>query len=248
MYQSINNEVCSLWATMPQYKKREKETAENIKEMLSVVKNPYIAFSCGKDSSVLADMILRINPRIPLRFISSGETRILHNVDDVLNHFEKKYNAKIEEINFDRVWSEEWENATFDEQRKAGRKDIQSIDNALYDGVFMGLRIDESRARSISLKKCRTDGTPKFTYKYNNKNFYRLCPLALWKTEDIGAYITKNSIPVLNWYREFGFESRTTARLTGDSLRQSTLFYIKATNPAGYAKLIRRFPELSVLV
>lgn len=244
----LNNEACGLYSKLQVFKRKEKEATKNIKEMLSVVKNPYIAFSCGKDSSVLADMILQINPRVPLRFISSGETRILHNVDDVLDYFVKKYNAKIEEINFDRVWTEEWKDATFDEQRKAGRRDIQSIDNSSFDGVFMGLRIDESRARSISLKKCHTDGTPKFTYKYNNKNFYRLCPLALWKTEDIGAYITKNSIPVLNWYREFGFESRTTARLTGDSLRQSTLFYIKATNPAGYAKLIRRFPELSVLV
>lgn len=242
-----SEDACRIYSKLPVYKNKVKKTITNIKEMLKKVDKPYIAFSCGKDSSVLADMVLQLNPKIPLRFISSGETRILHNVDDVINRFIQKYNANVEEICFDRVWSDEWKNSTFDEQRKAGRRDIQTINNSLYNGVFMGLRIDESRARSISLKKCQTDGLPKFMYKYTNRDFYRMCPLALWKTEDIGAYIVENEIPTLHWYEKFGFESRTTARLTGDAIRQNALFYVKTTNPEGYQKLLKRFPELSVL-
>lgn len=243
----INIDACRLYAKLKVFQKKKHQTQNDISEMLKRCDKPYIAFSCGKDSSVLADLVLKINPKIPLRFISSGETRILHNVDDVIDYFVKTYHADVEEICFDRVWSAEWKNATFDEQRKAGRRDIQSIDNSSYNGVFMGLRADESRVRSISLKKYQTDRLPRFMYKYINRDFYRLCPLALWKTEDVGAYIVENGIPTLRWYETFGFESRTTARLTGDAIRQNALFYIKTTNPEGYQKLLKRFPELSVL-
>lgn len=243
----INVDVCRLYSKLQTFQKKKHQTENNIYEMLKKCDKPYVAFSCGKDSSVLADLVLQINPKIPLRFISSGETRILHNVDDVIDYFVKKYHANVEEICFDRVWSAEWKNATFDEQRKAGRRDIQSIDNSAYDGVFMGLRMDESRGRSISLKTCKTEGLPDFMYRYAGREYYRMCPLAQWKTEDVGAYIVENDIPTLRWYQEFGFEGRTTARLTGDALRQSTLFYIKVVNPNGYQKLLRRFPELGVL-
>lgn len=242
----IDNKTCLVYSKLTTYKVKKQRTIDNIAEMLAVSKLPYIAFSCGKDSSVLADMVLELNPTIPLRFISSGETRILHNVDDVISYFREKYGANIEEIVFDRVFSEEWKDASFDEQRKAGRRDIQNIDNTKYDGVFMGLRSQESRGRQISLACCRTEGLPINMYKYANREFYRMCPLKEWKTEDVGAYIVENQIPTLNWYKVNGFDARTTARLTGDSIRQNTLSYIKMQNPVGFRRLVERFPELNI--
>lgn len=212
--------------------------------MLNIAETPYIALSCGKDSTVMADMVLQ-QKRVPCRFVSSGETRIIHNVDDVLNYF--KALTDVEEIIFDRIFSEEWAGATFDKQRKAGRRDIQSLNNDDYDGVFLGLRKEESRARSISLAKCQSKSLPRYTYKYNGeRDYYRFCPLADWTYQDVGAYIVENNLPVLTWYTEFGFQSRTTARLTGDAIRQNTLFWIKCHNPEGYHLLIKRFPELSI--
>ncbi len=242
----INSEICSLWAKMSQYQRKLDKTVENVKEMLSISKNPYVALSCGKDSSVMADMVLSIDSAIKCRFISSGETRIVHNVDEVMDYFRQRYNADVEEINIDRVFSDEWKDAEFDEQRKAGRRDIQNIDNSGYDGVFMGLRKDESRGRKITLSVHHSEGLPNNMYRYNGRAFYRMCPLADWKTEDIGAYLTVNKIPTLDWYNEYGFDSRTTARITGDAVRQNVLFYIHIHNPAGYQKLIQRFPELRI--
>lgn len=242
----ITESYCKLYANFDAYKKKLIRTKQLVTDMLSICKSPYVAFSCGKDSSVLADLILQQNSNVPLRFLSSGETRILHNVDTVINYFKENYHATIEEINVDRVFSDEWKSATFDEQRKAGRRDIQSMDNSLYSGVFMGLRIEESRGRAISLRMHKTKDFPKYMYKYVDKEYYRMCPLADWKTEDIGAYIVTHDIPILKWYRDFGFDSRTTARLTGDSVRQNTILWVKYTNPAGYAKLIDRFPELKI--
>lgn len=240
----LDKKTCALWATMDQYKRRLGKTRAAIAEMLRIVRRPYITFSCGKDSSALADMILRQNPKIPLRFLSSGETRIIHNVDDVMTYFRETYDADIEEIRIDRVFSPEWRNASFDEQRHAGRRDLQRLDNSAYDGVFMGLRAEESRHRQISLIMHQGRDLPRGLYKYADRDFYRACPLRDWKTEDVGAYITTHRIPVLKWYEHSGFEARTTARLTGDAVRQNTLFWLKLNNPAGYARLMQRFPEL----
>lgn len=244
----IKDEKCNLYAKLPAYQRKLSRTQERVREMLEICATPYVAFSCGKDSTVVADMVLRIRQDVPLRFISSGETRILHNVDDVMDWFRQTHGATIEEINFDRLFSEEWQGASFDEQRKAGRRDIQTIDNTAYTGVFMGLRKQESRGRQISLNACKTDGLPSYMYQYKGRDYYRMCPLADWTTDDVGAYIVTHGIPTLRWYQDFGFDSRTTARLTGDAVRQNTLVWVKKNNPAGYARLLERFPEFGQYV
>lgn len=242
----LDDKSCILHAKLGTYRAKVERTIENITEMLNIVNAPYIAFSCGKDSSAMADMILSIDSTIPLRFISSGETRIMHNVDDVINYFKDKYFATVEEIHIDRVFSDEWKTATWNEQRKAGRRDIQTIDNSGYDGVFMGLRSKESRGRMLSLAMCHTKGLPRNMYMYKNRQLYRMCPLKDWTTADVGAYITEHEIPKLKWYEDHGYEGRTTARLTGDAVRQNTLTWIKLNNPEGYAQLTARFPELKL--
>ena len=103
-----SEDACRVYSKLPVYKNKVKKTIMNIKEMLKIVDEPYVAFSCGKDSSVLADLVLQIDSKIPLRFISRGETRIIYNVDDVIDYFIKKYNANVEEILFDRIFSEDW--------------------------------------------------------------------------------------------------------------------------------------------
>ena len=172
-----SDEVCRVWAKMETYRQKLHNTRMLIAEMLTICPNPYIAFSCGKDSSVMADLILSIHPNVPCRFVSSGETRILHNVDDVMGYFKEKYRANIEEIVFDRVFTQEWQYASFDEQRKAGRRDIQSLDNSSFGGVFMGLRKQESRGRCVSLITHRTEGLPRNMYRYAGREYYRICLL-----------------------------------------------------------------------
>ena len=232
--------------------KRVNEAKEIIKDILPLLQNPYIAFSCGKDSSVLAHLVMQITPKIPLCFLSSGETRIVHNVDDVINWF-KARGATVEEILIDRVFSEEWKHATWTEQRKAGKHDLELLNAGNWDGVFMGLRIEESPNRKRSLLMLQTEGLPPFCYRYketNKKrgNIIRCCPLARWTADDIGAYLVTNNIPFLRQYHKYGMEARTTARLTGDAVRQYVLSDIKRDNPEGWRKLVKRFPEFSYFV
>lgn len=246
----IEQEPYRLHAKLPIYERRKAEAQRIIRGALEHMQRPYIAFSCGKDSSVLAHMVLQIDRSIPLRFLSSGETRLVHNVDEVLSFF-RDLGAEIQEINIDRVFTDEWINATWTEQRKAGRHDLELLNDRSFDGMFMGLRAEESRARKISLYQNQTIGLPPFCYRYisgKRESMFRCCPLARWTTKDVGAYIVEHGLPYLDWYDYQGFEGRTTARLTGDAVRQNALFWLKKTKPENFMVLAQRFPEFRLYV
>lgn len=227
------------------HRKKVAEAEEVTLGGLTHMKNPYVAFSCGKDSTVLAHLVLQQRD-VPLRFLSSGETRILHNVDDVMDWFRAR-GATIEEINIDRVFSEEWQDASWTEQRKAGNKDMDLLNKGDWDGLFMGLRAEESPPRKLSLYGHKSEDLPQFCYRYQTgrrRNFVRCCPLARWTTEDVAAYIVAHDLPLLRHYHNRGVEARTTARLTGDAVRRYALADIKRDNPDGWRRLVKRFPEL----
>ncbi len=246
----IDSELYRLHAKLPAYQRHVARAREIIGGILQHIKYPYIAFSCGKDSSVLAHMVMQFVPSAPLRFLSSGETRLVHNVDDVLQYF-NSLGAEIQEINVDRVFSEEWKDATWDEQRKAGRHDMELLNDSSFDGIFMGLRAEESRARKISLYKQQTDGLPYFCYQYKTgkrQDMIRCCPLGNWTTIDVGTYIIEHGLPYLDWYGHQGFEGRTTARLTGDAVRQYALVWLKKNKPDSWNRLSMRFPEFKYYV
>jgi len=230
------------------YRRRLEESQNIIKEILTIVERPYVAFSCGKDSSVLADLALTERSDIPLRMLVSGETRLIHNIDDVMDYFKAK-GAIIEELLIDRVFSDEWREANWTEQRKAGKHDIATLNHGDWDSFFLGLRAEESPPRKKSLYIHQTKGLPSFCYRYKaTGDMIRICPLTKWTTEDIGAYLVSHDIPLLRTYIHQGLQARTTARLTGDAVRNYALSDIKRHDPQAWNKLVQRFPELRSFV
>lgn len=245
MCQSNQSEALKLWSKMPQYKRKLERTNDLISEMLRVVSRPYIALSCGKDSSAMAHMINQHNPSIPMRFVSRGETRFLYeNIDCVLDYFRSI--GTVEEILFDRLFSDEWKSADFWTVENASKMDTRGLDSSDYDGVFLGIRKDESEGRRNSLKFHHTYGMPRYCYKYKNKNIVRMCPVADWNFKDIGAYLVTHEIPVLDWYENMGFEARTATRINGRAIENGNIKWLHIHNPSGYYKLIQRFPELKI--
>lgn len=243
-----DRDIAGLWSRHPTHRRRLDKSVEIIKESFKHCNRPFVAFSAGKDSTVLADLVLDANPKVPLRFLSSGETRLIHDVDKVIEYFVAR-GADVQEINMDRVFADGWEGATWDEQRKAGRRDMELLNDG-YDAVFMGLRAEESRNRQISLMNLRTEGLPPYCYKYKEmrNKMMRICPLAEWKHEDVAAYLYARELPVLEWYEDYGIKSRTTARLTGDAVRQNVLVWLKRKDLTAYTKLVERFPEFGLYI
>lgn len=232
-----------LHANLPIFRRHVSAAKSIIEEGLRNCERPFVAFSCGKDSAVMAHLIESISPGLPMRFVSSGETRLVHNVDDVLSWFRNR-GAQIEEICFDRVFSEDWKDATWNEQRKAGNKDLQNINRGEFGAVFIGLRAKEGPNRARTLAMHRTPGLSRGLYRAKS-GVLRICPLADFSEMDVAAYTAIHGIPMLDEYTEQGVSSRTTARLTGDAVRQGVVTRLRRKHPQKYSLLIRRFPELS---
>lgn len=234
------------------FKNKVDKTKELIYNMIEVDAKKFISLSCGKDSSVMTDIILDIDNTIPTHTALTWESKHINdNMDDVLNYFRQK-GGNINTSLVDYV-TEEYKDLCFWDMREL-RKSTHNERFAFndYEAVFIGLRKKESKFRDIALSKFKTKGLPEFTYKYvTDKDMYgkrytdiRMCPLGYWKTIDIAGYIVSRDIPLLNWYKYFGFDERTDPNLTPVGLKIGVLPKLKIINLNGYNKIIERFPEL----
>ena len=211
--------------------------------MLSLCSNPYLALSFGKDSLVMLDLVREQYPDIPCLFLKSEESYLMYNYKDVIaDYMERGVNIEVIETNRLSENNFEWTKA-----RKAGNKDF--LLKAFFrgwDGMFIGLRIEESKARRITLiKKSNNEiGDKIMKYKAGQREgMFRCCPMAYWTGFEVLLYLKEKKLPYLDIYDE-GEQIRTTARLTGDSVRQNTLFWIKQNKPENWNLLIKMIPEL----
>jgi 3'-phosphoadenosine 5'-phosphosulfate sulfotransferase (PAPS reductase)/FAD synthetase len=227
------------------FKRHMEEARSVIRAGFGVAANPYVAYSAGKDSSCLLWLVLEQRLDIAARILTSGETRLLHpDLDDILDWWRVRFPAlDLQEILVDRVFTSDWQEATWLEQRKAGRRDIVTyLPTAEFDGVLLGLRSEESKARLMANRR----GLMR-QYKATRKDAlagtWCICPLANWTMEDIGAFTALHDLPLLSAYDE-GLEARTTMRLTGDAARQNALVNLRLRDKVGYNRLVERFPEI----
>ena len=215
---------------------------EGIKKMLNVASNSYVSLSWGKQSICVADMIYKIKKDIPMFFLASEETWKMYNFDKVIDDFINKHPG----LNYECIQTHRFNNAkSWKEGRDNGDKDLQNMcDRREWDGWFWGLAKDESRSRKITLSVQKNNKIHPTVFRYTDGK-YRCCPIMNWDINDIAAYIYENSIEVLNIYKKFGLEMRTTARITKKARDSGAMFYINIINKRGYRDLSEVHEEVS---
>jgi 3'-phosphoadenosine 5'-phosphosulfate sulfotransferase (PAPS reductase)/FAD synthetase len=230
-----------VYSKTQQYKNRLRITIQSLNRFFELTENPYLALSFGKQSIVLAHIIYQIRPETPMILLRSWETFLLHDMERVIEEFMQtsKINLK---VNFkDNV---SWNDWNWQTTRDYGQNDIQKMGDEVnpdWDGVIMGLSKDESVARRISCSSSNTDWKTIFQYKDGR---YRCTPIQFWQLNDLAAYISTNSIPLLSAYSN-GLEVRTTARITRNCAEMNGLIDLKHRDISSYNLIIKRFPELS---
>lgn len=210
---------------------------------------PYVAFSAGKDSSVLLDLVVsEVAGPVTARILTSGESRLMHaSLDQILDWWRQRHpRLDLQEINVDRVFADGWQDADWHTQRKRGKSDIRELLPQGRDGVWLGLRADESGGRRMSL---RSQG---LVYQYAGTRTdplagtWRFCPLAWWSDRDVASYCVTHGLPLPQAYAWTGIEAtRTTMRLTGDAMRGNALQQLRVRDPERFRALLARFPETS---
>jgi sulfate adenylyltransferase subunit 2 len=213
-----------IYATMPEYKYRVKGTNWFIQKALTEVKNPYLACSFGKDSTVMLHLVLLQFPEIPIRFATHPETEILDNYREVIDWWKEKFDINLTEVFCDG------------ELVKVKHHQRKMLGNVEADAFFVGLRADESVARRMSLRKYG-----KF-HQLKSSGVIRIAPLADWTERDIAAYIYSNDLPLLSAYGFHGVDTRTSAGIPRSCIDIS-LNNLKLRDIGRFNRLCELYPD-----
>lgn len=218
----MDNKTALLYTQLKSYKALVNKTSGFIRWALERVKNPYVACSFGKDSAVMLHLVLMQRPEIPVIFVRRIETDLIDNYQEII--------SKWGGINLRQLTVKGWL-----ETGSNKRTVSTATANLENDSYFVGLRMDESAARRISIK------TSGMFYK-NSSGKFRICPMADWTTKDIAAYCIHNDLPILSKYLDEGFNSRTTSgiprRFASESLQS-----LKHRDIESFNKLLKLLPD-----
>jgi predicted phosphoadenosine phosphosulfate sulfurtransferase len=220
----IGEKEARLYATMPEHKALVNKTKGFIKWALERVKNPYLACSFGKDSSVMLHLVRDVYPYVPVVFVSRVETNLVDNYEEIISAWG---DINLHQVNFNQ-----------DTLQFINKSVIRTAMEAIkydYDSYFIGLRAEESNGRRITLKK---DGM----FYQMADGLKRISPIAFWKTKDIAAYCVANDIPTLDKYKIEGFDARTTAGISSKTPHES-LSYIRQNNIDAFNQILKLMPD-----
>lgn len=215
------------YARMPSHAKRVDEARRCVEVALEKCAQPYVAFSCGKDSAAMLHMVQQFVPGIEARFIRWTESELLDDFERVIREWQARgINLTILDLHRDSIFE------------RGGDRWQQLQELSPCDGYFIGLRAEESRARRMTLK---AHGD---IYRMAN-GLLRISPLAWWKTEDVAAYTVTHDLPTLNAYVTDGFDQRTSARVPREEVRSESLTALRIRDPQRWNLLCAKYPEVA---
>lgn len=245
--QSINRQTDLLHAKTIEFVTKVSKSHDIIKDALRHMKKPYLSFSGGKDSTVMLHMVLKHKPDIPVIYWDANAS--YPDTEHFINKIVKERN-----LNFIRRRTE----SMFSVFHKYGithpqieNKTMMStvyepikklIEDYGFDGVFVGLRSQESKGRRKLIKS-------RGCLFYNKSQKVMEClPVAQFTVEDIWAYITANDLKYNTIYDKTSMTHRNDLRVSywcGESCKEMGRWvWLKKEYPGLYNKFTSEFPEV----
>lgn len=240
-------ELYLLHSRLPGHRKKIMQSQRIIADALKVMRNPYVSLSWGKDSEALVHLVIQQAPNILVLFVNSGYA--YPETYELRDRLVSEWNLNYKEISSKNA---EW----YDYLKERGlcvelgprpgiRNKVKHIEQATKenDGVFFGLRKDESNGRRINLLMRSS--------LYQTKDGKWHCaPLANWSARDVWAYIISNELPYNGVYDhcddDFPRESlRNGSWITTVGANYSgRIFWLRRYYPRLYNEFVKHFPEI----
>ncbi len=246
--------VAAAWGRTPTHRRRVERSRQAIASMHRDYPDAYLAWSAGKDSTVMVHLAC-VGMDLGLRAM---------NISDDLDYpGERAYLARLSEAwavtvdyvelgysLYDWMLAHRGEWSAADELHGRGGR---MADMAFYDqieayssgrgspGVYLGLRAVESRGR---LMNRRMRGL-----QYTKKSGETVCqPLADWEDIDVYAYCAANSVPLFAVYRCVRLHDepgrvRVSWWIVGTSALTGSAVWLRAYYPSLYRRLCALFPD-----
>jgi phosphoadenosine phosphosulfate reductase len=250
-----------LHAALPILAQRIEQSRRRAAAGLAAMHRPYIALSFGKDSTVMAHLLLSWWPQLPVLYVNCGQWDEWPDTPRVKAEFLGRCPCAFTELAGPSIMEayiqagglyvqdEEATPSARRAQREYGLSLIETLDAEAqrqgYDGAFVGLRREESdnRARLFAMH-----GT---LYQTATRRQWVCHPLADWGAADVWAYIVRHDLPYNELY-DLAPEGRERARngamIGTRSARYGRLVFLKRMYPDWFNHFAARFPEVRAYV
>jgi len=200
----------------------------------------YVACSFGKDSMALQHLVRGINPDVTVVFIDDQASYTPFDYALI-----KNYSQAIP--NFIHL---RWDKVAYmqDNDNPYPRGNLhQTMFEPLFawlkaephDGLFMGLRKEESVGRLFSMAK---HGAIHQYQTGAQKGSWRCVPLQNWAVDQVGAYLIGHDLPILDIYLKMGFEARSGV-FGSSNAHLGRIAYLRQHCPADYERYISIVPD-----
>ena len=195
----INRATFLLWSETDEYKRHIYDVNNDVRTALEMYDKPYVAFSGGKDSSVMLSLVIKQDPNIMIFHWDYGRYYIPREMEHSFIDNAMKMGAKNIRVRTSKLYEREKRDA----QNVLGRimlgYAVPGLRKEGFNACFLGLRKEESCKR-----KRRINGLFEFG---EITNVFPVMNLT-WK--DVYAYIVANNLPYPSFYDErakiFGYD------------------------------------------
>lgn len=197
------------------YWDRVREAEDVIREAFDRHLRPYVAFSGGKDSTVMAHMVLQYRPSTTVLHWDYGAAYVPDPIHEEILGIARHMGARLR-LETSPLYEQQGRQAVGVLGKHMIGWLLPKLAREGYDASFVGLRSAESgkRRRRINSGRSLSD-------------IREYWPMASWSWLDVWAYIVSHGLPYLSVYDQ-------TAPVIGyDQVRFCTLFDPEFTHMAG---------------
>jgi phosphoadenosine phosphosulfate reductase len=242
-----------LHARLPAFKRRVARAQEIIREGLSICRKPYVAFSGGKDSEVVLHLVIQQKPDVNVIWLHQGAE--FPDTEEIVHRLAREWNLNLH-IEYVRPGLLELleEYGAYglpartpyrqgDITRRLIREPSLKVAKEFgFDGIFMGLRREESRQRRFV--------KPSRLVKYDG--LWHINPIFDWTGADVWAYINSLELPYNAVYDKTRFQTREELRVTpwagGTAKTVGRFQFLRYYYPELWNEFARRFPNVRAYV
>lgn len=195
------------WAETPQYAVSMAAATISITAALDRHARPYIAYSGGKDSTVLLHLVLQQAPETMVYHWDFGPYKLPRPIETELLGNARAIGANSLRVETSPTYERYGRNASHVFEQEFFGRAVHELAHEGYDCAFVGLRKQEGIGRRLRIDAHHSIGPIPESW-----------PLADWCWRDVWAHVVSNNIPYLKTYD-------TEAELLGwDRARFSSFF------------------------
>jgi 3'-phosphoadenosine 5'-phosphosulfate sulfotransferase (PAPS reductase)/FAD synthetase len=189
-----------------------EEAHKVIREALTKMTNPYVAWSGGKDSTIVLHLVLQHKPDIAVVHLDADAD--FPETVEYMERLRRDWNLNLITVKTKPLLDLVARYGYSDELTRIIMKAVvyepikRIIKQHGFDGCFLGVRHEESYGRS---KLLRAQGKLFFNKTYR---VWQCLPIGWWTLDDVFRYYEYTNIPLHPFYREHLFEPLEQRRVS----------------------------------